>query len=214
MKYQDYRTLGFTTLQNGLIAYYHDLKVSDAEFVLLIQLEAFAQRGEHFPANDQLAANTNFTSNEIAELIQRLIDRQQLVIKQVTDQSGRISDRYDLSPLYEQLDHYLSEHLRSQPELSDGTTSKSTSLDNDPLNKLLRQFEMEFGRFMSPIEREEIQSWLVVDRYQADIIVLALREAVLSQAYSLKYVDRVLLNWQRHNLKTVAEVEHFLRRNQ
>nr|MDF9462918.1 DnaD domain protein [Lactobacillus amylovorus] len=36
---------------------------------------------------------------------------------------------------------------------------------------------------------------------------------VLSQAYSLKYIDRVLLNWQRHNLKTPEEVERFLKRN-
>ena len=42
---------------------------------------------------------------------------------------------------------------------------------------------------------------------------MALREAVLSQAYSLKYVDRILLNWQRHNLKTSSEVQKFLQRN-
>ncbi|WP_278341151.1 DnaD domain-containing protein, partial [Lactobacillus acetotolerans] len=89
----------------------------------------------------------------------------------------------------------------------------SDSLENNPLNQLARQFEIEFGRYLSPIEREEIASWLNVDHYSPEIIKLALREAVLSQAYSLKYVDRILLNWQRHNLKTSAEVEKFLQRN-
>lgn len=70
----------------------------------------------------------------------------------------------------------------------------SDSLENNPLNKLSRQFEIEFGRYLSPIEREEIASWLNLDHYMPEIIEMALREAVLSQAYSLKYVDRILLN--------------------
>jgi len=44
------------------------------------------------------------------------------------------------------------------------------------------------------------------------MIELALREAVLSQVYSLKYIDRILLNWQNHNLKTEEDIENFLRR--
>ncbi|MDM8277294.1 DnaD domain protein, partial [Lactobacillus gallinarum] len=85
--------------------------------------------------------------------------------------------------------------------------------DNNPLNYLSRKVEVEFGRYLSPIEREEIAQWLSVDHYTPEVIELALREAVLSQAYSLKYIDRVLLNWQRHNLKTVDEIERFLKRN-
>jgi len=39
------------------------------------------------------------------------------------------------------------------------------------------------------------------------LIQLALKEAVLSQAYSLKYMDRILLSWERKNLKTAAQVQ-------
>ncbi|TVS92837.1 DnaD domain protein, partial [Enterococcus durans] len=35
----------------------------------------------------------------------------------------------------------------------------------------------------------------------------ALREAVLNQAYSFNYVDRILLSWERKNLKTKQQVE-------
>jgi DNA replication protein len=30
---------------------------------------------------------------------------------------------------------------------------------------------------------------------------------------SFKYVDRILLNWQRMNLKTASEVQQYLERN-
>lgn len=212
MHFNNYRVLGFTTLQNGLIAYYSQIGISDAELILIIQLEAFAQHGENFPSNDKIAANTNLSSNEVAGLIQRLIDQKYLTIEQTTDNEGRIGNQYNLSKLYDKLDQFLADNILVKDQHSKQEVV-SDSLENNPLNRLARQFEIEFGRYLSPIEREEIASWLNVDHYSPDIIELALREAVLSQAYSLKYVDRILLNWQRHNLKTSSEIKQFLQRN-
>ncbi|WEV50286.1 DnaD domain protein [Lactobacillus sp. ESL0731] len=212
MHYNDFRKLGFTTLPNGLIAYYPQLKISDAELILIIQLEAFAQRGENFPTNEQIAANTNLSTGEVASITQQLIDQNYLSIDQLTDKQGRIGNFYNLDALYQKLDDFLSTNVMIKSH-QDQTEKVSDSLDNNPLNTLARQFEIEFGRYLSPIEREEISAWLNVDHYDPEIIKLALREAVLSQAYSLKYVDRILLNWQRHNLKTVAQVQKFLQRN-
>ncbi|MEO2820231.1 DnaD domain protein, partial [Lacticaseibacillus rhamnosus] len=44
--------------------------------------------------------------------------------------------------------------------------------------------------------------------------LLALREAVLNAAYSLKYMDRILLNWERRHLKTAQQVQAELKRHQ
>ncbi|WP_278953850.1 DnaD domain protein [Lactobacillus apis] len=212
MQYNDYRFLGFTVLSNGLLAYYPQLKITNSELILIIQLELFAQKGNKFPSNEQMAANTNFSATEIASIIQQLIDKNDLTIDQVTDEKGRIGNYYNLDRLYSKLDNLLEKNV-AIPKSGEETTNTTSEIDNSPLNQLMRQFEIEFGRYLSPIEREEISAWLNVDHYDPEIIKLALREAVLSQAYSLKYVDRVLLNWQRHNLKTTSEVQKFLQRN-
>lgn len=212
MQYNDYRFLGFTVFSNGLLAYYPQLKITNSELILIIQLELFAQKGNKFPSNEQMAANTNFSATEIASIIQQLIDKNDLTIDQVTDEKGRIGNYYNLDRLYSKLDNLLEKNVAT-PKSGEETTNTTSEIDNSPLNQLLRQFEIEFGRYLSPIEREEISAWLNVDHYDPEIIKLALREAVLSQAYSLKYVDRVLLNWQRHNLKTPSEVQKFLQRN-
>lgn len=212
MQYNDYRFLGFTVLSNGLLAYYPQLKIANSELILIIQLELFAQKGNKFPSNEQMAANTNFSATEIASIIQQLIDKNDLTIDQVTDEKGRIGNYYNLDRLYSKLDNLLEKNVAT-PKSGEETTNTTSEIDNSPLNQLMRQFEIEFGRYLSPIEREEISAWLNVDHYDPEIIKLALREAVLSQAYSLKYVDRVLLNWQRHNLKTTSEVQKFLQRN-
>ncbi len=212
MQYNDYRFLGFTVFSNGLLAYYPQLKITNSELILIIQLELFAQKGNKFPSNEQMAANTNFSATEIASIIQQLIDKNDLTIDQVTDEKGRIGNYYNLDRLYSKLDDLLEKNVAT-PKSGEETTNTTSEIDNSPLNQLMRQFEIEFGRYLSPIEREEISAWLNVDHYDPEIIKLALREAVLSQAYSLKYVDRVLLNWQRHNLKTTSEVQKFLQRN-
>lgn len=212
MQYNDYRFLGFTIFSNGLLAYYPQLKITNSELILIIQLELFAQKGNKFPSNEQMAANTNFSATEIASIIQQLIDKNDLTIDQVTDEKGRIGNYYNLDQLYSKLDDLLEKNVAT-PKSGEETTNTTSEIDNSPLNQLMRQFEIEFGRYLSPIEREEISAWLNVDHYDPEIIKLALREAVLSQAYSLKYVDRVLLNWQRHNLKTTSEVQKFLQRN-
>ncbi len=51
-----------------------------------------------------------------------------------------------------------------------------------------------------------IGQWLETDHYQPELIRLALREAVLNQAYSLKYIDRILLAWERKNITTKEQV--------
>ncbi|UZX30674.1 DnaD domain-containing protein [Lactobacillus helsingborgensis] len=212
MQYNDYRALGTTTFSNGLLAYYPQLKIDDAEMIVIIQLEMFAQMGNFFPTDEQLAANTNLSISEITALVQKLIEQNFLSIDQISDKSGKIGNKYNLDQLYKQLDLLLEDKIKSGNKKA-GNNSSTSSVDNSPLTQLVRQFEIEFGRYLSPIEREEIASWLNVDHYDPVLIKMALREAVLAQAYSLKYVDRVLLNWQRHNLKTSSEVQKFLRRN-
>jgi len=213
LQFKDYRILGFTTLQNGLIAYYPRLNISDAELLLIIQLEAFSQRGESFPSNEKIAANTNLSITDVGNLIQRLIDKNYLTIEQTTDSQDKIGNKYSLDNLYDELDKYIDKNILIKDSRHNETIAVTNNLENNPIDYLSRKVEVEFGRYLSPIEREEIAQWLSIDHYTPEIIELALREAVLSQAYSLKYIDRILLNWQRHNLKTTDEVERFLKRN-
>lgn len=212
--YNFYRRLGDTVINNGLLAYFARLGISDAELVVIIQLEAFRQRGDFFPSNEKIASNTNLTVADAGILLQNLVEKDCLSIQQLKDDQGRISNRYSLDPLFKKLDEYMDENV--QVKSGNGevqVSSTENDLDNDPLNKLAREFEIEFGRYLTPIEREEIADWLNLDHYSPAVIKMALREAVLSQALSFKYVDRVLLNWQRQNLKTPEDVQRFLERN-
>ena len=143
-------------------------------------------------------------------LIQGLIEKKKLQVRQTQDDQGKINDYYGLSLLYQALSDFLKENLPVQSESGSKFKNDNDFDENDPLPKLIRQFEIEFGRLLSPIEREQVSDWLSIDHYDPKIVILALREAVLAQVYNFKYVDRILLNWQHLNLKSVTEVQTYL----
>ena len=45
------------------------------------------------------------------------------------------------------------------------------------------------------------------DGYSPEIILLALKEAVLSQAYNFKYIDRILISWEKQNVHSAMDVQ-------
>ena len=144
MQYNDYRALGTTTFSNGLLAYYPQLKIDDAEMIVIIQLEMFAQKGNFFPTDEQLAANTNLSVSEITALVQKLIEQNFLSIDQISDKSGKIGNKYNLDQLYSQLDLLLEDKIKSGNKKA-GNNSSTSRVDNSPLTQLVRQFEIEFG---------------------------------------------------------------------
>ena len=53
------------------------------------------------------------------------------------------------------------------------------------------KFESEFGRVLSPIEYETINRWLS-SGVKEDLILSALKEAVVSGACNLRYIDKII----------------------
>lgn len=73
----------------------------------------------------------------------------------------------------------------------------------DSINNIYNIIEQEFGRPISPMECEIINTW----DYPIDVIKLAIKEAVSSNNCAIKYIDRIIYNWKRKNIKSVADAE-------
>lgn len=58
------------------------------------------------------------------------------------------------------------------------------------------KFESEFGRVLSPIEYETINRWLS-SGVKEDLILCALKEAVVSGACNLRYIDKIIYSWTK-----------------
>ena len=85
--------------------------------------------------------------------------------------------------------------------------TRSQKQETATKEQVFDSFQKEFGRPLSSIEFEEIRRWMEEDGYSPEIILLALKEAVLSQAYNFKYIDRILISWEKQNVHSAMDVQ-------
>lgn len=130
----------------------------------------------------------------------------------------------DLSDLMDQIEHLKSKNLitielkkigdkRMELINMDGFYEKliglvfDTSEEKEPQQTIYDIFEKEFGRTLSPMEYEIINAWQENNIGQ-ETIVLALKEAVYNGVNNLRYIDKILYEWQRKGFKTMKEVSN------
>lgn len=72
-------------------------------------------------------------------------------------------------------------------------------------NSIYSTFETELGRTLSPIEYELLNSWNA--KYEKDIIIEALKEAVISNVRNFRYIDRILFEWEKKGINSIDKLE-------
>ena len=199
---KDYLVGGETTISNLLLHNYTKLGLNTEEFMLWLQLYAAHQAGDDFPDLIVIAQNMGSSTEKIYESLNNLVEKNFVALETNLDEQGRQSDRYNLFPAFEKLSVLQEQQRFQEEEASDLAAQK----------KMLRSFEQEFGRPLSPIEYQKIGYWLNDDHYAPSLIELALQEAVLNQAYNFKYIETVLQSWEKKNIRSKAQVEEEQRR--
>ncbi|MGY3766467.1 DnaD domain-containing protein [Vagococcus vulneris] len=190
-------TVKQTVISNFILDYYRIIGMTDEEFILFMQLMKYNQQGIYFPELSDVSYYTGYSTDKIFQLIQTMVNKKYLSIETKINEQEKKEDYYDLTLIFDKI--ILAKNQNENKQVKNNH-------DNE-VSKLFQQFEKEFGRPLSPMELETINLWLTDDHYQVDIILLALREAVLNQAYSLKYIDRILLSWERKNLTSKQQIQ-------
>ena len=73
-------------------------------------------------------------------------------------------------------------------------------------NNIYDIFQKELVRSLSPTEYEYINNWLEKGLSE-NLIIGALKEAVLSGVKNFRYIDRVLFDWQKKGYRSMNDVE-------
>lgn len=72
---------------------------------------------------------------------------------------------------------------------------------------IFKQIEQHFGRLLSGMELETVRDWM--DKYPPDLIALALKEASARNIQNVRYIDKVLFNWEKAGINDPkAAIEH------
>ena len=75
----------------------------------------------------------------------------------------------------------------------------------DNSSDIYSKFEKEFGRTLSPVEYETISKW-IESNIPLELIEAALKEAILSGVNSIRYIDKILFEWNKKGYKTSSDI--------
>ena len=114
-----------------------------------------------------------------------------LNLKATKNDLGKTIDKIDLNPVFEQIDMEFQENNKNIEE-----------------TEIYSTFEHEFARTISPMEYEIIHAWLEKG-FSEELILGALKEAIYNGVTNLRYIDKILYEWQKKGYKTMKEVHEF-----
>lgn len=149
-------------------------------------------------------SNLDITIKEFMLLLYFININNSLDLKNIKDKLGL--DDEDILNTYSSL---LTKKLISVSLVkTNGLSSEEINLDmfydklimntktEEVSTDIYSKFESEFGRVLSPIEYETINRWLS-SGVKEDLILSALKEAVVSGACNLRYIDKIIYSWTK-----------------
>lgn len=220
---------GFASIPQVLLRHYKDLGLNEQELMLLIHIQSLLNEGHAFPSIEDLNELMTCSPLELSRMLNNLRKLNYLSIESSEDQEGKVVESFSLEPLWNKLLDFLnsrepfSEHFKAHPNFRNHaevatsidthaswpeTTKINQESDKNLEGEVFKRFEMEFGRSLSPMECETITLWLDEDHHEPKIIFMALKEAVISNKLSLRYIDRILFEWQKNGFKTVEDIKN------
>ncbi|VDZ22811.1 DnaD domain-containing protein [Staphylococcus saprophyticus] len=182
-------------IRRELLDHYNQLGINEAELVILIKLLHASESSNKQPSIESLQQGTTFGSREVTTIIQSLIQHDLLELKVEKDEEGKFTEYMNLNQFYVKLSEIMEQvNIKVEEE--------NTEVE---FNVLFQQIEQAFGRPLSPFEIETLNQWLDIDKYELSVIQAALDEATSQNKLSFKYIDRILLNWKKNNVKTIED---------
>lgn len=142
---------------------------------------------------EKISKKLKVNQNNILVAYNNLLMNKIINLKSEKDELGKRIEKVSLEGFYQK-----QEEMRKK--------EKEKMLKAD----IFSTFEEEFKRPLSSMEIEVIKSWLE-KKYSEDIILEALKEAIYNGVTNTRYIDTILYEWNKNNIKTKEDVEAYLK---
>ncbi len=172
-------------IPNYLVKYYKKFDLDINEFIMLIY---FLNSNEKLIFDNKKISNDLFMEqNEVLEIINSLIEKQYISIE-MNKSNGIIEEYISLYLFFKKINACLIENDT-----------------NDNSSDIYSKFEKEFGRTLSPVEYETISKW-IENNIPLNLIEAALKEAILNGVNSIRYIDKILFEWNKKGYKDSTDI--------
>lgn len=204
---------GFTSVPNILLKMYRRIGISDFQMMILINLIRFrVEDKDYFPTPEAIAQYMESTPASVKNELADLQGKEIIAVSEYYDnEKNTVFKGYDFEPLFLKVSDVWAAIRAKEIEASEKIIRKANTANgfesfryDDSISELIVIFEKEFGRALSPIEVEQIEKW--AEEADVKLVVEALRRAVLGGKHNFKYINSILLEWKKNNLKTLEVI--------
>lgn len=158
------------------------------EMVLLLYL--YNKDGEVF--NPKLIAESlNMKLMDVMKVVSSLSDKGLVNVVSKTNEAKVKEEIIDLEGLYGKVTIKLVDEMNK---------------DKDDEINIYNILNEEFGRKLTPMECEMVDSWKK-NAYSDELIKEAVREATLNGVSSLRYIDKILYEWNKKGYKKKEDIK-------
>ncbi len=163
-----------------LVDNYKKLGLNENELSIILVTNSLIQKGVGFITPDIIALKMTLDFQSIDTCFTNLIKKEILTLE------GTNNLNISIEPLKKKLIEIFYDELKEE-------TSSSANKEQDDIFVL---FETEFGRALSQFEVNTIKDWFEQGN-NAATIKEALNVATLAKVKTIRYIDKVLLEWKR-----------------
>ena len=155
------------------------------------------------------------SSKSIKTILGELKNNHYLVIKKLMPnetESGRIEYIYDIYEIpktrvpkqegcFQEVEkqEVVFDRLLNTNIQNTNNISTSSPIEEKDIFQFIQE---NFGRTLAPIEYEEIKKW-----EDNELTRYAIKQAVLNGKYGIKYISKILYEYQKNNIKTVQQAQ-------
>lgn len=172
-----------------LLKNYKELNIQLDEFIFLMYLYNLGDKFLFDP--NKFSNDLGIDTTEVMSLISNLTDKNLVRLEVSKNDKDIMEEVLSLDGFYNKLSLLTIEKV-----------SNNDNTDSD----IFTIIEKEFGRTLSSMEYEIIKAWLD-SNISEDLIKEALKEAVYNGVSNLRYIDKILYEWNRKGIKTTEDVE-------
>lgn len=166
---------------------YRKLNIDEEELIIIMLIISLGNKIEYNP--EIFVQELNMERHKVMGIISNLMGKNLLSLE--VTKNGRKTEEYiSLSLLYDKL-------LNIVKDVSD----EEVKIDNS----IFSVFENELGRLLSPMELEQIKEWVTTIKNE-ELIIAALKEAVINGVNNFRYIDVILNDWNKKGYRTKEDI--------
>ncbi len=170
-------------------------KLSIEEFIFLMYLYNMSNESTFDP--ERISKGLNIPLSDVMNYIGSLSSKNFIKIETFKNDKNILEEKISLEGFYKKIALLMGEEV-NKPDVEE--------------SNIFEIVEKEFGRTLSPIEYEIMKAW-IESGFTEEIMKEAVKEATFNGVSNLRYIDKILYEWNKAGIKTKEDVEKHRKRH-